>query len=108
MADQFAVNGYYTLIPDLFNGDPLSLNRPEGFDFMDWLNHGTGGKNPHTTDAVDPIVQKGLDYLKKKGFTKIGSVGYCFGAKYTVRFMSKGKGIDVGYLAHPSSVHPPL
>jgi hypothetical protein len=24
------------------------------------------------------------------------------GAKYVVRFMEKGKGIDTGYLAHPS------
>jgi len=34
MADQYAANGYYTLIPDLFNGDPLSLNRPADFDLM--------------------------------------------------------------------------
>ena len=36
MADQYAANGYYTLIPDLFNGDPLSLNRPADFDLMSW------------------------------------------------------------------------
>jgi len=104
MADQYAANGYYTLIPDLFNGDPIPLNRPEGFDLMDWLKNGTGGKNPHTFEAVDPIVQKSLEFLKGKGFEKIGSVGYCFGAKYTVRFMAKGKGIDVGFVAHPSFV----
>jgi dienelactone hydrolase len=44
------------------------------------------------------------------GFKKIGSVGYCFGAKYVTRFMgpssSQGKGgIDVGYVAHPSFVN---
>ncbi|KAF4634511.1 hypothetical protein G7Y89_g3590 [Cudoniella acicularis] len=104
MADQFAENGYYTLIPDVFNGDPLSLNRPEGFDFMAWLTKGTGGNNPHTYQAVDPIVEKSIAYLKEKGFKKIGSVGYCFGAKYVARFMAAGKGIDVGYVAHPSFV----
>jgi dienelactone hydrolase len=78
MADQFAANGYYTLIPDLFNGDPLSLNRPEGFDFMAWLTKGTGGNNPHTTEQVDPIVEKSIAYLKEQGYKKIGSVGYCF------------------------------
>ncbi len=78
MADQYAANGYYTLIPDLFNGDALSLNRPKDFDLMSWLTKGTGGNNPHTYDAVDPIVAKSIAYLKEQGFTKIGSVGYCF------------------------------
>jgi len=104
MADQFAANGYYTIIPDLFNGDALSLNRPDDFDFMAWLTKGTGGNNPHTYEAVDPIVEKSIKYLQEKGFKKIGAVGYCFGAKYVVRFMPKGKGIDVGFVAHPSFV----
>ncbi|KAI7079816.1 hypothetical protein KC352_g41652, partial [Hortaea werneckii] len=38
------------------------------------------------------------------GVKKIGSVGYCFGAKYVARFGAKGKGIDVGCMAHPSFV----
>jgi len=104
MADQFAANGYYTLIVDLFNGDPLKLNREGDFDFMAWLTKGTGGNNPHTFEYVDPIVEKGLAYLKEQGFKKIGSTGYCFGAKYVCRYMAKGKGIDVGYVAHPSFV----
>jgi len=104
MADQYAANGYYTLIVDLFNGDALSLNRTGEFDFMAWLTKGSDGKNPHTSEAVDPIVEKSIAYLKSEGFTKIGSAGYCFGAKYVVRFMTDGKGIDVGYSAHPSFV----
>jgi dienelactone hydrolase len=104
MADQYAANGYYTLIPDLFNGDALSINRPEGFDLMGWLNNGSTGDNPHTFGAVDPIIQKSIEYLQQKGFKKIGAVGYCFGAKYVVRFMPKGKGIDAGFVAHPSYV----
>jgi len=104
MADQYAANGYYTLMPDLFNGDPMSLNRSEDFDFMKWLTEGTGGNNPHTTAAVDPIIEQSIKWLQEKGYKKIGAVGYCFGAKYMVRFMPKGKGIDVGYCAHPSFV----
>ena len=117
-------------MPDLFNGDPLSLNRPDGFDFMAWLTKGTGGNNPHTYDAVDPIVEKAIKYLQEeKGIKKIGAVGYCFvsllfflflgyipyigklanrykskGAKYVARFLASGKGLSVGFVAHPSFV----
>jgi len=104
MADQYAANGYYTLIPDLFNGDPLSLNRPADFDLMSWLTKGSDGKNPHTYDAVDPIVEKSIKYLQEQDFKKIGAVGYCFGAKYVARFMAAGKGISVGFVAHPSFI----
>lgn len=102
MADQYAANGYYTIVVDLFNGDPMTLNPPEDFDFMSWMTKGTGGNNPHTYEFIDPIVEKAIEYLKAEGYTKIGSVGYCFGAKYVARYMAKGKGIDVGYMAHPS------
>ncbi|KAG9230134.1 Hamartin protein-domain-containing protein [Amylocarpus encephaloides] len=104
MADQYAANGYSTIVVDLFNGDPIKLNRPEGFDFMKWVTQGSSGDNPHTKDAVDPIVKRAIAYLKEQGFKKIGSVGYCFGAKYVCRFMAGGKGIDVGYSAHPSFI----
>jgi len=104
MADQYAANGYFTLIPDLFNGDALTINRPDDFDFKGWLTKGTGGNNPHTYEAIDPIVEKSIKYLQEQGFKKIGAVGYCFGGKYVARFMPKGKGIDVGFTAHPSFV----
>jgi dienelactone hydrolase len=31
-------------------------------------------------------------------------IGYCFGGKYVPRFLASGKGIDVGFIAHPSSL----
>ncbi|KAK3361383.1 dienelactone hydrolase [Lasiosphaeria ovina] len=103
VADQFAANGYLTLILDVFNGDALSLNRPANFDFMDWLANGSTGDNPHTKEAVDPIVLDGIKTLKEQyGVKKLGAAGYCFGAKYVVRHYKDG--IDVGYLAHPSFV----
>ncbi|RKF60807.1 Hydrolase tropI [Erysiphe neolycopersici] len=104
IADQFASCGYTTLLIDTFNKDPLSLDRPADFDFFGWLNKGSTGNNPHTAEFVDPIVEKGIAYLKSKGFAKIGGVGYCFGAKYVTRYLASGKGLDVGYVAHPSFV----
>lgn len=79
MADQFAANGYHTIIIDVFNGDVFPNPPPQ--DIMKWLAEGTDGNNPHTKEAVDVVVEEGLKYLKEQGFTKIGAVGYCFGAK---------------------------
>jgi dienelactone hydrolase len=99
IADQFAANGYYTLLIDEFDGDALTVNRPPGFDFPAWV-----GKHP--PEKVDPIVEAGVKYLKDKGVKKIGAVGYCFGAKYVARFLN-GRGVDAGYSAHPvSQPHP--
>lgn len=88
MADQFAANGYLTLIIDPFNGDPLPLNRPDGFDIFSWLAKGSTGDNPHTKEAVDPIIETAIKYLKEeKGVKKLGAVGYCFGAKVCIYFI---------------------
>lgn len=86
MADAFAARGYLTVVVDLFNGDPIPLNRPEGFDLMKWLAQGSTGDNPHTKEQVDPIVVKAIAAMRGMGVKHIGAVGYCFGAK--VRFPS--------------------
>lgn len=104
IADQFAANGYFVVMPDLFQGDPVKLNRPEDFDIMAWLQKGGPEGKGHLPDQVDPIVEKTLAYVKEQGAKKIGAVGYCFGGKYVARFLAKGKGVDVGYTAHPSFV----
>lgn len=103
MADQFAANGYLTLIIDLFKGDAISLNADQDtFDFPTWLAKGSTGDNPHTTEAIDPIVHDAITFLKEeKGVKKLGAVSYCFGAKYMARAYPS---IDVGYMAHPSFV----
>ncbi|KAJ2903646.1 hypothetical protein MKZ38_009589 [Zalerion maritima] len=103
MADLYAEHGYLTLIVDEFNGDPLSLNRPKGFDMFKWLKEGSTGDNPHTAEKVDPIILAGIKAMKEDyGIKKLGGVGYCFGAKYVVRHYKNG--IDAGYAAHPSFV----
>jgi dienelactone hydrolase len=104
IADQFAANGYFTVMPDLFQGDPVKLNRPADFDIMAWLQKGGPDGKGHLPPTVDPIVEKTIAYVKEQGAKKIGAVGYCFGGKYVCRFLAKGRGVDVGYTAHPSFV----
>ncbi|SPN99190.1 related to hydrolase related to dienelactone hydrolase [Cephalotrichum gorgonifer] len=103
MADQFAASGYLCLVIDLYNGDPLALNKPAGFDFAAWMHEGSDGNNPHTTEAIDPIVVAAVEAMRREyGITKLGAVGYCFGAKYAVRHYKSG--IQVGFIAHPTFV----
>lgn len=82
MADQFAANGYHTMIIDLFEGDAIPLNKPGNFDFMKWMTQGSDGSTPHTKESVDPIVEAAIKYLQDVcGAKRIGALGYCFGAK---------------------------
>jgi dienelactone hydrolase len=71
---------------------------------MDWFNN-SGPSKGHTFKVTDPIVEAVINDMKtNQGVKRIGAVGYCFGAKYVARFMTGGKGVDVGYMAHPSFV----
>jgi len=105
IADQFAANGYLVVVPDLFYGDPIPLNRPGDFDIMKWLTK-SGPKGSHLPPTVDPIIDACLVEMRTKlGCERIGAVGYCFGGKYVVRHLRPDQGkIDVGYTAHPSFV----
>lgn len=38
------------------------------------------------------------------GVKKLGAVGYCYGAKYVIRGLKEGGGVDAGFIAHPSLV----
>ncbi|KAK6216937.1 dienelactone hydrolase [Colletotrichum tabaci] len=103
VADQFAANGYTTLIVDLFGGDQIPLPMPAGLNILEWIAKGSDGKSPHTQESVDPIVIDAIKYMQNDlGLANIGAVGYCFGAKYLVRNFQRG--IKVGYIAHPSFV----
>ncbi|CAI7586717.1 unnamed protein product [Penicillium manginii] len=100
IADQLAANGYLVVMPDLFHNDPVPLNRPANYDLMAWLN----GPPGHLPPRVDPVVKAVLAEMRENmGCERIGAVGYCFGAKYAVRFLRPGD-VDVAYVAHPSFV----
>lgn len=91
LADQFAARGYRTLVIDVLNGDPAPLNfhSEPGFHLPTWVSEGTGGKNPHTKEAIDPIVSAAVTWLREElGAKKIGAVGYCFGAKVGIHSLA--------------------
>ncbi|QDS77215.1 hypothetical protein FKW77_002810 [Venturia effusa] len=98
ITDQYAANGYLTLMPDLFQGDAIPSDPPIDFDMGAW-------RTKHTFEHVDPVVQAMVKELKGPfGAVNIGGVGYCFGAKYVTRFLRGDGGLDAGFVAHPSWV----
>jgi dienelactone hydrolase len=95
LADEFAANGYFVVMPDMFNGDSVPLNRPEGFNIMDWVKN-------HSPIQTEPIIDMVLKEMRESlGCQRIGGVGYCFGGKYVCRYLRPGQ-LDVGYIAHPT------
>ncbi|ODM22912.1 hypothetical protein SI65_00501 [Aspergillus cristatus] len=99
LADEFANNGYLTIIPDLFHGDPIQIGDMEAgkVNLPEWIPN-------HQPGRVDPVVESSIKYLREElGVKRVAGVGYCFGGKYVCRFLKNGK-LDVGYTAHPSFV----
>jgi dienelactone hydrolase len=70
IADQYAANGYFTYVPDLFNGDAIPLNRPAGFEITEW-------RKSHTPAHVNPIVEASIKELREKYNVKVRTVLYC-------------------------------
>ncbi|KAK6379632.1 hypothetical protein LTS17_005704 [Exophiala oligosperma] len=105
LADQFAARGYYVVIPDLFYGDFIEMNNFANVDLAKWkLGHYSDRKLAHDPASIDPIIEACIKKMKMElGIKKLGAVGYCFGAKYVVRFLKEGS-FDAGYGAHPSFV----
>jgi dienelactone hydrolase len=98
LADSFAAAGYTVVMPDLFHGDPHPIN-DDTVDLYAWLAK-------HPVDRVEPVVEAALKALREDRHIEwVGALGYCFGAKYLVRWLKKGEQkIDAGFVAHPSFV----
>lgn len=63
MADQFAANGYFVFMPDLFHADPARFGEP-GFDLYKWLEN-------HTKETIDPVIEASIAELREKYNVKV-------------------------------------
>lgn len=92
--------GYTVIFPDLFDGDAIPADDREGpaLNLTEWFTR-------HPTPEIDTILGLTIDYIQNDiNASRIGGVGYCFGGKYVPRFLAENKGIDVGFIAHPSNL----
>ncbi|KIK52828.1 hypothetical protein GYMLUDRAFT_265248 [Collybiopsis luxurians FD-317 M1] len=102
LADDFAANGFKTIVPDIFNGDAApadALNPGSTWDLMAWF-----GK--HGPEVTRPPIDKVLESLKKDGVTSFGVLGYCFGGRYAFDLAFDGVPKAVA-VAHPSLLQIP-
>ncbi|KAJ7726710.1 dienelactone hydrolase endo-1,3,1,4-beta-D-glucanase [Mycena maculata] len=103
LADDFSRNGFRTVVPDLFNGDPVDENvlspGSPPWDRAKWLaSHGKAQTRP----PLDSVI----DALKSEGVTGFAATGYCFGARYVVDLAFDGI-IKASALSHPSALVVP-
>ncbi len=96
MVDNFAANGYFTVMPDLFRGDSVPLDRPKNWSQTKWFKH-------HLPAVVEPIIQAVVEEMRNSGVRRIAGVGYSIGAKYLARFMKMAR-ISVAFVGHPTWV----
>ncbi|RYP47153.1 hypothetical protein DL768_006763 [Monosporascus sp. mg162] len=96
LADSFAANGYFVVMPDLFRGDAVPLDRPRNWSQTAWFRN-------HLPSDVGPVVRAVLREMQGSGCRAIAGVGYSIGNKYLSRFLRSGY-LRAGFMAHPTWV----
>ncbi|KAF7797495.1 hypothetical protein EIP86_008694 [Pleurotus ostreatoroseus] len=99
LVDDFARNGFKTVMPDILNGDPVINFGDPSFDRQKW-------SSAHGPDSWKPVVDKVVEALKAEGVTRFGTTGYCFGAPPAFYLAFKNES-HVTVLSHPSRLAIP-
>lgn len=100
LSDSIASNGYLVIVPDLFAGNPVSVEElAAGLNLTQWLSL-------HPQPVIEAIVNSTVQYVRNElGIKKVGGVGYCFGGKYVGRWLNGNEsGLDIGFVAHPTDL----
>ncbi|KAJ8487747.1 hypothetical protein ONZ45_g14220 [Pleurotus djamor] len=96
LSDAFARNGFKTVVPDLFEGDPVPIEVMSG---QPWNREEWASK--HSPEQARPVVDKVVNALKEQNITTIGTTGYCYGARLAFDLAFEGM-LNVVVVAHPS------
>ncbi|KAJ7909412.1 Alpha/Beta hydrolase protein [Mycena leptocephala] len=97
LADDFARNGFKTIVPDMFNDDPVpqeAFSPNSTWDGVKWFSS-------HGPQQIRPTIDSVVAALKEEGVTTFGATGYCLGARY-VMDLAFDNVIVASAISHPS------
>jgi len=96
ICDEIAAAGFNVLMPAFFGDEHIDPDNP------DWGKMTTMFNNTPWT-KVEKILTMSVDYLKSKGATKFGVLGFCWG-NWLVFHACGSDHFSCGVSAHPSAV----
>ncbi len=99
LVDDFARNGFKTIMPDYLNGDPIIDFDDPNFVLLDWSAR-------HGPDTWKGLVDTVVASLRESGVTRIATAGYCFGAQPAIYLALKNDSVAT-VLSHPTRVACP-
>ncbi|KIY66778.1 alpha/beta-hydrolase [Cylindrobasidium torrendii FP15055 ss-10] len=100
LADDFAKNGFKTIIPDyIVEPVPVAEMDAGNYDVVSWLGR-------HGPEVTRPILDNVVAALRAEGVSSIGATGYCFG-RY-VFDLAFDNAIEVAVISHPSLLKIPV
>jgi dienelactone hydrolase len=103
LVDDYAKNGFKTILLDYLNNDSIPPDALSGgvpgFSIQDWFPN-------HTQEKTRPTLDKVIDALKADGVKEFAATGYCFGARY-VFDLAFDKAITTAVVSHPSLLQVP-
>ncbi|KAI9500201.1 hypothetical protein GGI25_006105 [Coemansia spiralis] len=102
VADVLGRSGFRVIMPDFLEGNPLTKEKmADGQWFAEFKAERAGWAYSRA------MFMAAVSVLRAEGVENIGSVGFCWGAKLTVRALAEGgeqgtSGVKSGVLIHPS------
>jgi len=126
LADSYAKAGFYCYIPDVHQGDSLPVEFLQSVEpplktreQLTLLEKTKATANVGTTlppwllkhreAVVKPLIDSFINTIRAiPGTSKVGAIGFCWGARYAVLAAHEGSGsVDAAYACHPSLVAIP-
>jgi len=106
LISDLAKNGFKTVAPDLFNGDPAPAIVRDGklATSPDWNRE--AWLAAHKFEDIHPMVEKVIKALQDTGVSKFGANGYCFGARSSFD-LAFDNAVSVVVVSHPSRLTVP-
>lgn len=100
VSDELAAQGFTVFVPDVFRGKPWDHKNFPPADFSELRKWFTTDLDYETVVKAD-IFDTTIPLIQSKGLSKIGTIGFCWGAKMAI-LASTSELISAGAGIHPS------